>query len=577
MGFLDEIKSFVHSLTTDDHYASFSSPYKNSGSISASNVVGARNSSATRLHEINNGSSASLVDGSRNGSRTNIVGYRPGLRSSSSAMNSTTDLPMSNLNASGQPPLPSVDSLWDRIEKWMEDEYPELEDCLEDGVTTADLNEFENDLGCGSLPTEFRQFYKRHDGQMRGGKPTGVLMGLTLMDLESIHEEHAVWCKVADRLEKQQFFARKQASEGTSKSAGEAAPHFTSNQRSVPTNAIKPVYYYRGWVPLFKDYYGNQVALDLAPGPSGTWGQMILFGRDFDTKLVVASSFQEFIFMFVQDLENGNFRVDSNEIREELGFLSSSRDDEYGVGDEDEEDGELSFWDRDGAEFGKGALKGGVSYIEIMKRRALKRHGLAENYTTSYISPSRKIIKKSSALTTPQPGSPITEESLLSTGILPKETLIGGAGSMSVSADDLKTGSSKKVTPPVSAAATARKPSIPQTKEPVPKEAPVSKEAPKETTPKEVKTEDKPTEEEVKKEELIAPEIEAPVAKIDEISADDAKIDDVKKEVADESDKKADEPTELADDKKSESAAEEPSTEQPASSPATEDLKDVAL
>ena len=45
------------------------------------------------------------------------------------------------------------------------------------------------------------------------------------------------------------------------------------------------------------------------------------------------------------------------------------------VGDEDEDQGELSFWDKDGQEFGKNVIRGRLSYIEVLKRRALKNMG----------------------------------------------------------------------------------------------------------------------------------------------------------------------------------------------------------
>ena len=133
---------------------------------------------------------------SRNGSSTNIGGYRPGMRSSSTNVNTVGGAhEMQTFGADGQPPLPSIDSLWDRIEAFLEEEYPELEDSLNSGASSADLNEFEKDLAVGPLPVEVRQFYKRHDGQFRGGKPTGLLMGLTLLDMESIMEEYYIWQK----------------------------------------------------------------------------------------------------------------------------------------------------------------------------------------------------------------------------------------------------------------------------------------------------------------------------------------------------------------------------------------------
>lgn len=433
MGFLDNIKSFVHSITTEDHYATYDSPYKNAVINGSSNNISG-NGSSSRLNELNrlatmNSSSHSLVRNSNNNSSTN-VGYRPGLRSSQA--NSTTELPLQTLNNQGQSPLPSMDSLWDRIEAWLEEEFPELEDTLNNGVTTADLNEFESDLGCGQLPTEFRQFYKRHDGQFGGVKATGLIMGLVLLDLEGIVEEHTVWQKVSERFEKQQMalqYARQRPAEGSSNDANaKVINSFLSNQRSLPPNSIQPSYSHRGWIPIIKDDCGNQIAIDLAPGPNGTWGQVIIFGRDYDTKLVIALSFQEFIFTFVNDLENGNYKIDDNS--EKDGFLDNSRDDfDYAYGKEEEDGGKLSFKDLDGKEFGNSIVGKDLSYLDILKLRALKTYGLTENFTTSFVpTPVKKPQEKN--LPTPPLKDPLSADtSLLDSEkarnvSFPKETLI---------------------------------------------------------------------------------------------------------------------------------------------------------
>lgn len=456
MGLLDNLKAFMHSITTEDHYASYGLPYKNNA-LGSGNVVGATNSSNSRLHELHrladNSSAASLVDGENptNNSSSN-VGYRPGLRSSSTNLNvrSSNDVPMQSFNASGQPPLPSIDSMWARVEAWLEEEYPELGDNLNDGATTADLNEFENDLAVGSLPVEVRQFYKIHDGQFRGGKPTGLLMGLVLLDIESIIEEYAIWARVSQRLEKQQYILQHQQkqnndqpSASSSRVQNKPSNSFVDNQKSIPPNSIQPFYAHRGWVPIAKDSCGNQLALDFAPGPAGHWGQVIIFGRDYDTKLVVASSFQEFLFIFVNDLEAGNYRIDQSETNADNGFLDSSRDDDYMIGDEDEEEGELAYYDKDGKEFGP-KLRGKLTYLDALKRRSLKKHGItnADNFQTSFIpqrmapqirkansgssSPHRSqspVLGNSSA--GPQTGkAPLINLDSTSKVNLPKETLI---------------------------------------------------------------------------------------------------------------------------------------------------------
>ncbi|OBA20116.1 cell wall assembly and cell proliferation coordinating protein [Metschnikowia bicuspidata var. bicuspidata NRRL YB-4993] len=449
MGFMDSIKAFVHSVTTDDHYASYGSPYEHSSA--GGSLGGQSNSSSLRLQELNSSLTHSLMS-SRNASSSNIVGYRPGMRSSATNV-SNSGAPgaheLQTFGANGQPPLPSIDSLWDRIEEFLEEEYPELEDSLNTGASSADLNELEKDLAAGPLPVEVRQFYKRHDGQFRGGKPTGLLMGLTLLDIESIMEEYSIWAKVAEKMERQTAILQHQqqqaaSTEGTSASKllqekisnsylmhQKISNSYLMHQKSIPKDAVQPYYVHRGWIPIARDYVGNMIALDLAPGAAGIMGQIILFGREFDTKVVVASNLQELLFHFITDLETGNYQIDKSESNYDNGFLDSSRSDDYMIGDEDEDNGELLFFDRDGAEFGKNS-KNKLSYIEVLKRRALSRYGIAhsEKFQTSFTPHriSRKIQLPNGSSPRPsksRTGSASQLVTVESATDLLKETLIG--------------------------------------------------------------------------------------------------------------------------------------------------------
>ena len=59
------------------------------------------------------------------------------------------------------------------------------------------------------------------------------------------------------------------------------------------------------------------MAVDLAPGPTGKWGQVILFGRDYDCKYVVARSWSAFLATVADDLNSGKWFVDedTNELK----------------------------------------------------------------------------------------------------------------------------------------------------------------------------------------------------------------------------------------------------------------------
>ena len=62
---------------------------------------------------------------------------------------------------------------------------------------------------------------------------------------------------------------------------------------SDPEDAVAPVYVDAGWLPITTDGSGNHLAIDLAPGPNGTPGQVIVFGPDETAHVVVVPSVAE--------------------------------------------------------------------------------------------------------------------------------------------------------------------------------------------------------------------------------------------------------------------------------------------
>jgi hypothetical protein len=90
-----------------------------------------------------------------------------------------------------------------------------------------------------------------------------------------------------------------------------------ARQDCCPPNAVQKAYAHPAWIPLVRDWGGNNLAVDLAPGPAGKWGQVILFGRDYDTKFVVARSWAAFLALVADDLNSGKWFVDeeTNELK----------------------------------------------------------------------------------------------------------------------------------------------------------------------------------------------------------------------------------------------------------------------
>ena len=281
----------------------------------------------------------------------------------------TGEIPMQSFH-DGMPPAPPVSSSWRRINSWAEDNYPELFDQLCEGCTTNDINELEHILDC-SLPNDVRESLQVHDGQERGGNPTGIIFGCMLLDCEEITQEWDNWRRVnseylsasaaaaaaAARANAAKVAAAEAAaaaaiaagnvpgSAGPSSVAGSARSSIDGNaevasvrsassnggnngntmwrqellarQDCVPAGAVQKAYAHPAWIPLVRDWGGNNLAVDLAPGPRGTWGQVVMFGRDYDTKYVVARSWAHFLALVADDLGSGKWFIDedSNELK----------------------------------------------------------------------------------------------------------------------------------------------------------------------------------------------------------------------------------------------------------------------
>lgn len=117
-----------------------------------------------------------------------------------------------------------------------------------------------------------------------------------------------------------------------------ANPAVLATMASIPPQWVKSEYTCRGWLPLISDRSGNYVGVDLDPGPSGTWGQIIIFGRDFDRKCVVwrgegEGGWGKWLASFVDELESGEgYEADKTGVdeEEELGYNSYSNGGSYG-------------------------------------------------------------------------------------------------------------------------------------------------------------------------------------------------------------------------------------------------------
>ncbi|KDR81892.1 hypothetical protein GALMADRAFT_240172 [Galerina marginata CBS 339.88] len=211
---------------------------------------------------------------------------------------------------------PPLSKTWARIRSWLNREYPELGDTLNYGILPQDLAQIEMQFGF-ALPAVVRESYLCVDGQeaeSAAGCSEGLFFGLTLLPLESVLEEWKYWRGVDD-----------------DPSTG-ANEELRQSMQSIPPGWIRREYSQRGWIPLVSDKAGNYLGLDLNPGEHGQAGQVIVFGRDFDTKVVMwkgdgLTGWAKWLASFVEELESGDgFEIGATDASEgsedEVGYES---------------------------------------------------------------------------------------------------------------------------------------------------------------------------------------------------------------------------------------------------------------
>ncbi|OOF92253.1 hypothetical protein ASPCADRAFT_153809 [Aspergillus carbonarius ITEM 5010] len=329
-------RSFWHTMTSYDRHASHDSPYRTGRHVPlsqsrhepltsiATSAIESR-PDLTSPYDDDQSKGANGWSGSPTGVGSPSRPYSPGMRSMSSQKRQSAEpnadgVPEIQMQSfhDGAPPPPPIAHSWRKIEKWLENNYTELWDNLCEGCTQNDINELEHELDC-SLPLELRESLMVHDGQERGGLPTGVIFGCMLLDCEEIVQEWKNWRTVNEEfLSSAMMNPPPPKTTPSSSSAAPPAQHsnpmwrndLLERQDSQPPGAVQKAYAHPAWIPLARDWGGNHVAIDLAPGPAGKWGQVIIFGRDYDCKYVVARSWAAFLATLADDICSGKVSVD---------------------------------------------------------------------------------------------------------------------------------------------------------------------------------------------------------------------------------------------------------------------------
>ena len=175
---------------------------------------------------------------------------------------------------------------WRRLKVWLSANIPGVLETMNPGATDAEIVAYENAIE-RALPDDVRQWFRLHDGQ-DDDADGGLIFNLCPISLaESLHQWTA-WLE-------------------------NEAMNSEIESTSLPAGAIQRLYTSRGWIPLTHDFGGNFLGVDLDPGPNGTVGQVINFGRDESTKCVAATSWAQFIEWIAAEYERGRLVFESDD------------------------------------------------------------------------------------------------------------------------------------------------------------------------------------------------------------------------------------------------------------------------
>lgn len=167
-------------------------------------------------------------------------------------------------------------SAWTRLDRWFEVNHPRLLQTLNPGASAEEIQAVERTIG-QALPPDVRESFAIHNGASEY-----PILGDALLSTQHVISEWEMWRGLEEYNEE-----------------------FRWSMASFPVNAVVLDYANAAWVPLTQSGGSDYLGVDLAPGPSGSVGQVINFGRDEEHKCVLASGWAEFLADLATFLESG--------------------------------------------------------------------------------------------------------------------------------------------------------------------------------------------------------------------------------------------------------------------------------
>lgn len=175
-----------------------------------------------------------------------------------------------------------MQEIWQRIDSWLQQNAPEIFSDLLPAASDEQFSQVEETIQC-ELPQSIKEFYLIHNGTRGGGPP---LMGKwRLLNLDTVCREWSIQNELL-------------------------ADGVFDDEECEPDEPVQPVWWDNRWIPVASNDSGDLICLDLNPPEDGTFGQLIRYWHNDPARTVIAKSFTDWLTQFLNDLENGIYRIE---------------------------------------------------------------------------------------------------------------------------------------------------------------------------------------------------------------------------------------------------------------------------
>lgn len=192
--------------------------------------------------------------------------------------------------------MSQVVQAWQRIQKWLSENVPELADKLPGPAELAQVETAEQAMGM-ALPAELRESYLLHDGQEYGELELNIFptpadayddMAFCLLPIARVADEWKVWKDLID--------------------GGDFEGEF-----GEPASGIADAWWSDGWIPVAGNGGGDFLCVDMRPAAGGTVGQVICAWHDDAERHLLAPSWGSYLEQLAADLESGSLHYSQDE------------------------------------------------------------------------------------------------------------------------------------------------------------------------------------------------------------------------------------------------------------------------